>query len=178
MTNQFYLYWHPGETKPEKTTENAEFLESGGWDKTGKIHTVDQWANDTYRWPVTEAEWRTHMYCQAYGINVPEGWRMVNFRKSTDGDSRLSPDGNVEAICSCFSYPLLERIEEWVTPTDEDAKRRPQVQVSSDESYDKEMTLVAVTHGIHPFVCINGRGESMNWKHCRMKKENSTGGAV
>jgi hypothetical protein len=91
----------------------------------------------------------------------------------------LFEDGRVDKVFgpTCVARPILERIEEWCVPTDEDAKRRPAVQ-----SYDREGTawqdgrLLAVvksTYVSEHDVYVVERGDSVYCNaYCRMKKEN------
>ncbi len=161
MSTQRYLYWHPA-------PDDVEFLDG-----------------TFYRWTVTEAEWRTHHYCQAYDITVPEGWRVVGFREPKNSESFLNECGEAvilpmgEGACfDCLKYdrkPILERVEEWSTPTDEDAKRRPAVQVQNyDDDADtwEEATLLAVVKSGAPYVVMSERGYVTAFGKCQMKKEN------
>jgi hypothetical protein len=60
--------------------------------------------------------------------------------------------------------------EEWVTPTDEDAKRRPQVQVKQDGEWIDGGTLIFVAGD--SFACVDKRGALSTWfVDCRMRKE-------
>jgi hypothetical protein len=75
-----------------------------------------------------------------------------------------------------------EPIEEWITPTDEDAKSRPTVQVrdSADLAW-VERELIAVTTattGVRPntyvdhYITFAGdKSRTQFWAQCRMKKE-------
>jgi hypothetical protein len=169
MSEQRYLYWHPGEPHPEKMPEKCEMLDEDIWKLSAKAPTSWEFPR---RWPVTEAEWRTHHYCKAYGITVPDGWRVVGFGPVDPTRWYLSPYGAKTGHAQSFACPILERVEEWITPTDEDAKRRPVVQVSNIVLHTEDhnwvtKTLIAVTSG-DEYLCDDGK----RWRYCQMKKEN------
>jgi len=172
MSTQRYLYWHPGEEKPKAVPLGLQHLTAQGtWD------TFDSdlcgWVTNTRRWPVTEAEYRTYHYCRAYNIayniTIPKGWRVVDF-KAAVGHWFLDLGGNAFNGSSCgVMVPILERIEEWIIPTDEDAKRRPMVQVRDDE--DQEW-IAATLYGVcNDQFITNPTKCGMVWSQCRMKKE-------
>ncbi len=172
MSEQRYIYWHPGEPKPGKTPKNLQVRDAdeNEWCYSSAPDDVEFLDGTFYRWPVTEAEWRTHHYCQAYGIKVPEGWRVVDFRLGKDSEQHLWEDGTIAGVihATASKYPILERIEEWITPTDEDAKRRPKVQVKTNHGEWIQKTLVAVMSDANfPYLSIDGSC----WADCRMKKE-------
>jgi hypothetical protein len=168
MSTQRYLYWLPGEPTPEKTPEKCEMLDEDTWLPNKKEPAYWLVAR---RWPVTEAEWRTHHYCQAYGVIVPEGWRVVDF--GSPRDAHLLPDGSIGGGYSAeYQVPILDRIAEWMTPTDEDAKRRPQVQVRNADGAWESAILLGVEDCIAPFVARPYRvNKTLFYEKCRMKKD-------
>jgi hypothetical protein len=173
MSTQRYLYWHPGEPTPEKTPKGAEAFDSEECEWHTESAASVSWCWPT-RWPVTEAEWLAHHYCQAYGITVPEGWRVVDF--GSPRDAHLLPDGCIGGGYSAnYQVPILERIEEWITPTDEDAKRRPQVQVRNADGAWESAILLGVDDCIAPFVARPYRvNKTLFYEKCRMKKESKS----
>lgn len=67
---------------------------------------------------------------------------------------------------------ILRKKQEWVTPTDEDAKGRPWVQVKNIGLHDwVDRLLIAVDHD-GTFATIGESGSiQTGWSECRMKKE-------
>ena len=65
---------------------------------------------------------------------------------------------------------ILRKSQEWVTPTDEDAKGRPEVEVRAEQSNWFEATLVLVDRG-GAFHTVDREGYSRVFLECRMKKE-------
>jgi hypothetical protein len=60
--------------------------------------------------------------------------------------------------------------EEWVTPTDEDAKHRPMVQVRYGDGDWQEARLLAVTVHDSPFLVIKANDQTRDsYYFCRMK---------
>ena len=69
---------------------------------------------------------------------------------------------------------ILRKSQEWVTPTDEDAKGRPEVEVYDHEG---DWDSCGMTFKLL-FIDVDGRfwtknqeGSVQDWRHCRMKKE-------
>lgn len=170
MSEQKYMYWHPGQPKPEKMPEGCEVNTTPNtWNSENAIPAV--WCCAARRWPVSEHVWRAHHYCEAYGITVPEGYEVIGFRVPDPHELYLERNG--KAIASfgdgCAAYPILRKIEQptrYRTPTDEDAKLRPQVEVRNchDDKWHR-ITLVAVRDTDWPYLAIDGS----QWKKCRME---------
>ncbi len=173
MSNQRYIYWHPGEEKPTRAPSECEALDMYNKQWQLSLTNPKDWGPWPRRWPVTEAEYRTHCYCQAYGIiTIPEGWRVVDFRLPNFGESWMTFSGNVDDECNYSPRPILERIEEWIVPTDEDAQRRPIVQVwdFSPNAY-ANLILVGVTTAGRFLTFTADKSSYASWNFCRMKKE-------
>jgi len=175
MSNQFYLYWHPCDQRPEKIPEGCEYCEGVEWHADAGY----PWLDFTRRWPVPEHIYRAHMFCEAYGISIPAGYEVIDFRKPQQGEIVLSRCGEAYTEGGIHSwdnrYPILHKIEPTVTyrtPTDEDALRRPTVEVRDDDSKEwLERTLVAVvpSESGSPFIATNESGCATVWHQCRMK---------
>jgi hypothetical protein len=169
---QYYIYWHPGEEKPKKTPENAEFSTAGGPSLKSYVKSKD-WECESYRYPVTEEEYRAHCYCQAHDITIPEGEKVTGFRHPNRSEWFLTTSGNVcqhnnELWCGS-RVPILESI--WITPTDNDARRRPMVQVRFNETIAwEDRILVAVVAGLF-YVMKKEHNGVEAWSLCRMKRE-------
>jgi hypothetical protein len=171
MTKKRYMYWRPGEEKPKTMPKGVEYLDYfRNWQPDSSACVESGWITDARRWPVTEAEYRTHCYCEAYGIAIPEGWRVVDFRSPAIGEAWLTCGGDVDDECTYSPRPILERIEEWIIPTDEDAKQRPRVQVWDDNG---KKWIEATLYGVCDDQFItNPMNYGMVWSQCRIKKEN------
>ena len=68
---------------------------------------------------------------------------------------------------------ILRKSQEWVTPTDEDAKGRPEVEVKIQHSHPwrrEEEYLLAVSDA-ETYFTIDKDGSVTEWEICRMKKE-------
>jgi hypothetical protein len=111
-----------------------------------------------------------------YGIKLTPGWRLLDFRNPVGGETYLTSTGyqvTKAKFDTSFTTaaPILERIEEWVTPTDEDSKHRPMVQVRDSQRNGwslVELELVAVVGSL--FHCKDNGGLVAR-NYCRMKKE-------
>ena len=178
MSNQFYMYWHPGLLWPDEIPNGCEYCEDGEWHTdVGDPNIV--WLDHTRRWPVPEHVYRAHKFCEAYGIPIPDGYEVIAFRKPQQGEIVLSRCGEAYTEGGIHSwdnrYPILHKIEPTVTyrtPTDEDALRRPTVEVRDyDREEWRERTLVAVASSEcgSPFIATSESGCATSWHQCRME---------
>ena len=180
----YYLYWHPGDQRPEKMPEESEYYEYGEW-HTDVGNPNIGWLDLTRRWPVPEHAYRAHMFCETFGIKVPEGYEVTGFRASIRGETYLTVYGNV-VCCAVDRYgqphPILRKIKSdtvYRTPTDEDARSRPQVEVrDADSEKWRPATLLAVREtqlssqdidGDYTFVTARDASVEF-WHQCRMKE--------
>lgn len=108
---------------------------------------------------------------------TPDGkqWEVVDVRKPTHGESFVTAYGKVEQFCYSMSElvrPIVRPIvPEWITPTDEDAKQRPMVEVRDRET-DRWQAgqLLAVIHREMPFIAfITKTKVAAGWGYCRMR---------
>lgn len=173
-----YLYWNPDTPKPETLPQGCEFLVQThiGSHWSCETYGPATWTDRTRRWPVEDHVYFAHHYCLAFGISIPQGYEVTGFRIATCHDPyHLTIYGRVEPQDSGFSVPILRRIEPkkvYKTPTDEDAKLRPTVEVRvvhNDEEYWQQKTLLAVTAGNFPFVTQCEDGGIETWSKCRME---------
>lgn len=116
---------------------------------------------------------------------VPLGWRTVEpwekkkYKKPScakywdDRYNRFSRVSDDVWFCDANIYIVPENFEfeeEWVTPTDEDAKRRPKVEVRDNDNdvWHTPHTLLAVHNEM--FIAMNDtNGHVYTWPCCRMK---------
>ena len=118
-------------------------------------------------------------------VVVPEGWRLVTEEEKKKYKkpecAKYWSEGAKEFVSTPFDAKHWENDtiyivpedsvfeSEWVTPTDEDAKMRPEVKVRDYDNQPWETwKLVAVVDGYMPFV-TNHKGLSAQWRQCRMK---------
>jgi hypothetical protein len=101
-------------------------------------------------------------------------WRFVGVAEPKPLDYWLGERGNVVVgYTSLAPRPIVEEVvPEWITPTDEHAKQRPECEVRDNDDHEwKERTLVYVRPHKHayPFVTDTaGHGECC-WKQCRIR---------
>jgi hypothetical protein len=170
MNEQKYMYWHPGLPKPEKMPELCEMVKIFGQWQMSSLHP-DQWETSTRRWPVPEHVYHAHHYCLSFGITVPEGYEVIDWRIPHVDDWYMERNGQAYPWCGgdCVAHPILRRIspqKRYITPTDEDAKLRPQVEVRAvDESW-VSATLLAV---IKEWYITIDKGGVTWWKECRIE---------
>ena len=131
---KYYEYWNVVNT-PDELPEGAEFLSNDFTWKKAKL-TPKFWSDkhfSHYRWPVEEHIWRTNRFCETFDIDLIE-YEPIAFRYPQKGDLYLGIPGNVcevmyDTVIGSGKRPILRRKDEWVTPTDEDAKLRPECEV-------------------------------------------------
>jgi len=177
MSNQFYMYWHPGDQRPEKMPEESEYYACSEW-HTDVGNPNIGWLDLTRRWSVPEHVYRAHMFCETFGITVPEGYEVTGFRLPVFGETYLSSSGSAMP-CTVDGLmqrrPILRGIKlgtGYRTPTDEDALRRPTVEVRDDDREEwRERTLLAVvpSESGSPFIATSEFGCATIWHQCRMK---------
>ena len=107
VDGQCYIVIAPGMKLPAKTPDGIEFYNTidDEWFKRGGrmgILTIDS----TYRYPVTEAEYRTHHGMLAWPCKCPDDHEVVNFRVPLDGDLLLTNEGNVLLSKRTGSSPM------------------------------------------------------------------------
>jgi hypothetical protein len=86
VDGQCYIVILPGVELPNEVPSSLEYysFRDDEWvSKHGnKVLTI----YDTYRYPVTEAEYRSHHWCIAHGVSVPDGYEVVGFGKPKWGE--------------------------------------------------------------------------------------------
>jgi hypothetical protein len=103
-------------------------------------------------------------------------WRLIGIDKPKRGCFYLDNHCKsvVKNVCTDFSshmYPIVEEVvPEWITPTDEDAKQRPECEVrdSDTEHWWTKRILLAVIDGSSPFVTI-ANSNPARWQQCRIR---------
>jgi hypothetical protein len=173
-------YWHEGQPKPKTLPEGCEYQTREGTFSPEENNPEDWYVLPrslaVRRWPVPEHIWRANRYCECYGISIPEGYEVIGFGSpSKASEAYLNTLGRViDPRIAGWNYqqryPILRKIEpekKHVTPTDEDAKSRPTVEVSRDSDYWTTVTLVAVRKGNYPFLTL----DDGSWEFCRMEVE-------
>jgi hypothetical protein len=110
VDGQCYIVILPGVELPNEVPSSLEYysFRDDEWvSKHGnKVLTI----YDTYRYPVTEAEYRAHHWCIAHGVSVPEDYKVVGFCHASDTDSWLAVDGEVvKHCCSVNLVPILRK---------------------------------------------------------------------
>jgi hypothetical protein len=101
-------------------------------------------------------------------------WRFVGVAEPKPLDYWIGERGNVVVgYTSSAPRPIVEEvIPEWITPTDEHAKARPECEVrDSDKGEWVERTLVSVQlcRGFYTFATVNDKGDVCTWKQCRIR---------
>lgn len=126
---KFYEYW-TGENTPSESPKDCEkkFSNNCNWLPTQT--PIDRWDCDNYRWPVPEYIWRTNRYCEAFSIDLKDPkyseYEVVGFgHELKTGECFLNESGIISTYPTSGFKPILRKKEEWITPTDEDAKLRP-----------------------------------------------------
>jgi hypothetical protein len=108
-------------------------------------------------------------------------WYMIN------NDTRRVYDTYKEAQAKAAGYRIDKLVidkdwegpeEEWVVPTDEDARHRPMVQVRCFVGEWYSAKLLAVTEADHGYRfvvdgCFDGKEGVNTYSHCRMKASES-----
>lgn len=93
------------------------------------------------------------------GYVIQDGYHWKHCRVSID-----------EAIRVGWSHPDLE----WIEPTDEDAKHRPEVEVWDYETSEKVTGILVFVRkvGSYGFTVAVGEDQGIGiWKHCRMRAD-------
>ena len=174
VEGQWWRYWVHGDERPEPIP-----------DKMVRVIPSLGFSENMYRWPIPEHEALTELYCQLHGISVPDGWEAVGFG-DVAGNRYLTVrglqfDATRYSVGEKHNAPILRRKEpefEWVTPTDDDAKGRPEVEVC--------YTSEPVWHGGYKLISVveSNAGNAMYFVHnydikrdygncvgfCRMKR--------
>jgi len=133
----------------------------------------------------SEGVWRASKFCEAFDIQIPDEYEVTSFRAPVHGETFLTVYGNV-TLCTVDRYgqphPILRRIGlpvTYRTPTDEDARIRPTVEVRDTDIEEwRPATLLAVQEsqlserGIesdYTFVTLRAKTIEF-WNQCRMKE--------
>jgi len=108
-------------------------------------------------------------------------WKFVGLdkpceMKRSNNDCFINTQGEVSLItnyCCQVAIPIVEEVvPEWITPTDEDAKQRPECEVRDCDNHEwKKRKLIYVRPYAHsyPFVTdFQGQGECC-WSQCRIR---------
>lgn len=101
-------------------------------------------------------------------------YKAVGFGKANFNQPFLSKDNIVYYGPTAGNYLLLKEVlPEWVTPTDEDALRRPICEVRNNEEspWDRAILIGVTNSGKHPFV-VQRHGEfSGIYRYCRIRNQ-------
>ena len=181
MSEQKYIYWGPCVGRPcRDILRKAEYYdtmvdERKAWVPCEGIEYDDEFM----RYPVSDAEYRSHHWCLALGHPIPEGYKVSGFATLDTSypvgfyhiNNLTGEAWKVTNRPLIGTGPILEKIKpeiEWVIPTDEDARHRPFVQVCDyiptlDEGRGKGAVLYGVTTDGF-FITQTGT----QWRHCRM----------
>jgi hypothetical protein len=132
---------------------------------------------------------KTEHYCRAFGVTIPDGYEVVDFADHIKCNHfALLYDGSLwkSWVFSGMKHqmPILRKTKRkttetvWVTPTDDDARMRPRVQVkwydSTEWDTDTDFTLVHVSYvedNKFPFMVIDSYGEADWFEDCRMDEK-------
>jgi len=122
---------------------------------------------------IEEAMMRTEHYCKAYSIDIPSGYEVVDFSGFVaPKTAALYPYGDIsrEGVgYIAYHAPIIRRKVKRVTPTDGDARRRPQVFVTY-EGKETECVLYVVDERTESFL-VRYDGGIFRWEsNCRMKE--------
>ena len=81
VDGQCYIVWVPGMETLDKLPDGCQVRSErrGMW--VADTCNPRQWVIGTYRYPVTETEYKTHHWCIAHDVNVPDGYEVVGFGK-------------------------------------------------------------------------------------------------
>ena len=117
VDGQCYIVIAPGMERPEDAPERVEYFNthSNQWTQRTFSGTLGKY--DTYRYPVSEAVYKAHHWCIAYGVEVPEGYEVVGFYKYYGRDRMkglfgLVPSGEVctdVALMHSYERPILRK---------------------------------------------------------------------
>jgi hypothetical protein len=173
MGEQKYIYWCVGMLAVEDTRGWECVMDNSVYMPRGQHREGEPFSNScTYRKPVTDAEYRAHHGMLVWPCDCPEGYRVTAFGIPTPDSITLSALGTIRTGRDNYSVcPILEKIEpeiEWVTPTDEDARHRPWVEVCDHQEqlelgHGRKAKLLGVAHEGF-FVTKTGS----SWMFCRM----------
>ena len=159
VDGQWWRYRIAGDTIPDVAQESLYFF-----DRDGDCCVRS--------WPIPEHEALTELYCQLHGIRIPDGWEVVGFgnRLESEDHGFLSRSGGYisDGDWAGTKRPIIRRREPefaWVTPTDDDAKVRPEVELMVLGKLITR-TLVYVNEGQTMFMMSDGS----EWTGCRMKR--------
>ena len=164
----YYEYWDEDDDKrPKEIPKNCETFYGGCWEK--ELHLTVRWRNPR-RWPVPEYVWRTNRYCEAFGISVPDGYEIIGFgvvRRAKE--YFLSHFGKAHRCAIAHPQPVLNKIDEWITPIDDEAKLRPVCEVRNvDEDWNvNNYILLAYYDG---FYVVYNDQDITTWDECRVEK--------
>lgn len=159
INGQHYIIWVVGMDRPTELPRDCEYYTGYSW----AVETPDTWDHlMIHRWPVSEAEYKTHHWCLANDVVVPTGYEVDRFGSLVEkGEHALMHTGDIyiEYKPSGFMLsprPILKKIKpeiEYVTPTNQDIVNCikatgtwPIIEVRDDESDSQWMvtTLIRV----------------------------------
>ena len=129
MSEQKYIYWHPGDEQPEDLSGWKYFNESFN-QFIGREREDKPLKYNVYSKEVSDAEYIAHHGMKIWHSNYPDskiqdGYRVIDFRRNAKGELFAHCDGSAgktDGLMISF-VPILEKIEpeiEWVTPTQAD----------------------------------------------------------
>ena len=129
MSEQKYIYWHPGDEQPEDLSGWRYFNVSFG-EFFSRAREENPLGHNVYSKEVSEAEYRAHHGMKLWHSIYPDskiqdGYRVIDFRRPDIGELFAYIDGctgESKGILSAFA-PILAKIEPeivWVTPTQQD----------------------------------------------------------
>ena len=131
MSEQKYIYWHPGEEQPNDLngwmwySSTPKEYKNRDDPEGSPLHERQH-----YRKAVSNAEYRAHhgmkLWHSLYSDSkIQDGYMVIDFRRNAKGELFAHCDGSAgktDGLMISF-VPILEKIEpeiEWVTPTQAD----------------------------------------------------------
>jgi hypothetical protein len=112
---------------------------------------------------------RREWYMIDYGVDVGSTAELAHYTY----EAAKAKAGKYAVRKVVVDETWTEPEEEWVTPTDEDARHRPKVEVRySFENEWKPAILLMVTfiEGKPIYVAHTKHSDNMHWNHCRIYK--------
>lgn len=91
VDGQCYIVIVPGMALPEGPIDGLQrWVEASYPDQSRWCDVTGDLSPYTYRYPVTESEYKAHHWCLAHGVSVPEGYEVLRFGRyfesyATDG---------------------------------------------------------------------------------------------
>jgi len=116
-SKQKYIYWVPGNEKPDGVPEGVELWCECEYEWVNRSNNIDPLGClDTYRLAVTETEYRAHHGMKAWesatGNGCPEGYEVIDFRYPVGNELfLLAGGGGIGNGGTSAVHPILRKIE-------------------------------------------------------------------